>query len=161
MKFLISSALVMHALSLPSRDKQEADLIANIDQAFKVTSNMVSWVHKNIEVEFSNGWAKNINISETKFPDASEPWLKSIGDNRFHGKFDDGYACITSDDYEWTVPLMGITSSGDFKLCATVAWFVDLETHHTKDVNCEHGCFPVDDLLEIKIVDFHVSLIDP
>ena len=56
---------------------------------------------------------------------------------------------------------MGITSSGEFKLCSTLMWYVELETTHTKDVNCEYGCFPVDDLVVINVTDFHVELIDP
>ena len=83
-----------------------------------------------------------------------------LGENRFHAQFDEFYACIASPDYEFSIPLMGITSQGELKICGKVSWFVDLETFHTKDVSCEHGCFPVDDLIKIGVSDFELKMLD-
>ena len=35
-----------------------------------------------------------------------------------------------------------------------------IETTHVKDVNCEHGCFPVDDLIDIKWIDHDLRVIE-
>ena len=125
-----------------------------------MTANQVTQVHKDIDVELDNFYAKSLNFFEWRFPDPSEAWIVPLGENRFHAQFDEFYACIASPDYEFSIPLMGITSQGELKICGKVSWFVDLETFHTKDVSCEHGCFPVDDLIEIKVVDTSINVIE-
>ena len=35
-----------------------------------------------------------------------------------------------------------------------------IETTHVKDVLCEHGCFPVDDLIDINWIDHDLRMIE-
>ena len=66
---------------------------------------------------------------------------------------------MLSQDYLYPVPFIGIESKGEIKVCGTAVWYVVIETSHVKDVDCEHGCFPVDDLINIDWIDHDLRMI--
>ena len=59
---------------------------------------------------------------------------------------------MNSPDYYYNVPWV-IETKGAITVCGSVNWFVLLETSAKKDVNCTHGCFPVDDLIHVEVKD--------
>ena len=55
---------------------------------------------------------------------------------------------------------MGWITKGAMTICGTCDWMVELETSHKKDLNCTHGCFPVDDLVHVEVVDASIYVLD-
>ena len=110
---------------------------------------------------FEDGYGKNVEFTKYDIPDPTELWLKPVEGqpNRFVAN-ETYSACVLSKDYWYKVPFIGIESKGEIQVCGTAIWYVVIETTHVKDVNCEHGCFPVDDLIDINWIDHDLRVIE-
>ena len=109
---------------------------------------------------FEDGYGKNIQFTRYETPDPTELWLKPVPGfpNRFAAN-ETFVGCVLSEDYLYKVPIIGIESKGEIKVCGTSVWYVVIETSHRKDINCDHGCFPVDDLIDINWIDHDLRMV--
>ena len=54
--------------------------------------------------------------------------------------------------------MLGINSKGAMTICGNAKWEITIETSLKKDVECKHGCFPVDDLIHVEVVEAGIAV---